>query len=82
MNDASVACIQLGYPGVDESHWNNSYPGDITSLIKGKTVKRRYTCLGTEGSLNACPQITDGENMCLKENAISVTCRLYLFLTV
>ena len=77
MNDASVACIQLGYPGVDESHWNNSYPGNITSVNKEKTVKRRYTCLGAEGSLNVCPQKTDGEDTCLG-NAINVTCRLYV----
>ena len=82
MNDANVACIQLGYPGVDESHWNNSYSGNIASLNEGDTVERRYNCSGTEGSLNACPQMTNGENTCLKGNAISVTCRLHLFLTL
>ena len=84
MNDANVACIQLGYPGVDESHWNNSYLGNIASINEGKTVERRYNCSGTEGSLNDCPQIIiDGKNICRKGNDISVTCGLiYYFLTV
>ena len=81
MNDANVACIQLGYLGVDEAHRNNSYPA---SQNEGDAVERRYNCSGTEGSLSDCPQIiVDGKNTCRKGNDISVTCRfIYYFLTV
>ena len=79
IDDAHVACIQLGYPGVDIKHWNNFYLGNIASLNEGKTVERRYNCSGTEGSLKDCSQIIDSEKSCQKQDAISVTCGLYQF---
>lgn len=79
IDDAQVACVQLGYPAIDIVHWNNSYLGNIASLNEGKPVERRYNCSGTEGSLKDCSQIIDSEKTCHKRDAISVTCRLYHF---
>ena len=77
MEDAHVACIQLGYTGVSHGQLNNSYYGNIASLPKGRT--RKYNCSGKEGSLKNCPQTTDDELKCEKRNAVSLAC-MYLIL--
>ncbi|CAB4039940.1 neurotrypsin, partial [Paramuricea clavata] len=76
--DATVSCIQLGYPGVNVEQWNSSYFGNIGSSSGGRTVERRYKCAGTEGSLQLCPQAIGSDTTCEKQNAIGVTCQPYI----
>jgi hypothetical protein len=80
IKSAAVACLQLGYPGINVGHWNNSYFGNSESLPEGITVEKRYNCSGSEGSLKYCPQATGREITCEKRNAISVMCTLDLFI--
>ena len=73
--NADVACIQLGYPGINVDRWNDSYFGNIGSLPEGITVKKRYNCSGAEGSLKDCPRANGANEACTKQNAISLTCK-------
>ena len=72
--DATVACIQLGYLGVNIGQWNNS----IGSLRGKKAVVKRHNCTGTEGSLKDCPSANGAKETCEKQNAISLTCQPYI----
>ena len=71
--DTTVACIQLGYPGINIGQWNNS----IGSLRGKRAVVKRYNCTGTEGSLKDCPRAIGAKETCEKHNAISLTCECF-----
>ena len=71
--DANVACIQLGYLGINIGQWNNS----VGSLPGEKAVVKRYNCTGTEGSLKDCPRASGDEEECEKQNAASLTCECF-----
>ena len=77
MNEANVACRQMGFVRATHSHWPHRTDGDDTQAIKWYDVK----CTGNESLLIECRHVASNESFatCVHSDDVGIRCTRQAF---